>query len=464
MALARLVKTEALGRALIHFLWRCPLVRFGTYVALGTWALAADPFTLSSTSDRALSREYQNVQVRLSGVDPAPLTVVKIDAQSIRELHAEGSGWMSSDDWPLNYADHARLITDLTVNQAHPPSALFYDIFFEAPRSASGDLGRLGRRLSRFAEQANAPVLLLAGGGPPMPMSLPSYELLEQPRLAATAWSGHGDDYPITAPVAFLHSERVELSPTPAVAMYQALCEVSGRDCDWLEPANAPALSLQWSAREAQECVPEEPFSRTGALLNRFLQGVLQGLFSAAEPSPLSTDCLPVNLVRASALYGSDPVSLVPPGVDEGEPYGVMVGVVMPSTLDYVSTPTYERLPGVIQHAVAFENLWRLEGEYFRYQDVTLWGVAAWCLAVVLFMWQAQRRHAAPPRNRLLLLFLWWVVITLVVLLLQLMFHNLMRIVPEGWLSLIAIVPLLREVVLRNEAITILDKENVYHE
>ncbi|WP_162623055.1 hypothetical protein [Billgrantia lactosivorans] len=126
----------------------------------------------------------------------------------------------------------------------------------------------------------------------------------------------------------------------------------------------------------------------------------------------------------------------------------------MPSSLDYVDTPIYERLPGVMLHAVAFENLWRLENGYFRYRDVTLWGLATWCLAVLLFMLQARRRRVAPLRTRIPMVFVWWGVITVAVLLVQLVFHNLMRIVPEGWLSLIAIVPLLREVVLRNEAAT----------
>ncbi|MCE8014820.1 CHASE2 domain-containing protein [Halomonas sp. MCCC 1A17488] len=451
--MARLERIVGLGHSLRHRCWQIAGVRYLVYVALGIWALAADPFTLSSTSDRALSREYQNLHVRLSGVEPAPLTVVMIDAPSIQALHGDGSGWMSSSDWPLDYADHARLITDLTDSQAHPPSALFYDIFFEAPRSASGDLGRLGSRLSMLAQDGPTK-LLLAGGGSPMPMSLPSYELLAQPQLAPTSWHGHGDDYPFLAAVPLLNTTRGDVRPTPAVAVYQALCEASNRSCDWLEPTSASDLSVQWASREAPECVPAEPVSRSGALLKRFAQGVLQGLYRKVEPSHLSADCLPVNLVRASQLYGDDPVSLVPPELGEGAPYAVMVGVVMPSMLDYVATPIYEQLPGVMLHAVAFENLWRLESGYFRYRDVTLWGIAAWCLAVLLFMLQAQRRHVSPPRTKIPLVLIWWGVITVAVLLLQLVFHNLMRIVPEGWLSLIAVVPLLREVVLRNEAAT----------
>nr|WP_267957807.1 CHASE2 domain-containing protein [Halomonas zhangzhouensis] len=439
--------------------WRHSFVRYACYVALGVWALAADPFTLSSTSDRALSREYQNIHVRLSGVETAPLTVVMIDAQSIRELHAGGLGWMSSDDWPLNYNDHARLITDLTVNQPHPPSTLFYDVFFEVPRSSSGDLGRLGTRISRLSNQANLAALFFAGGGSPMPISELSYQLLAEPRVAPTSWSGHGDDYPMTAPVPFQDSDRVDVMPTPAVALYQALCDAEERSCDWLTPSEAPDLSLQWAARAAPECVPEEPFTRTRALLKRFSQGVLQGLYGRAEPHHLSPTCLPIHLVRASQLYGNEPVSLVPPGIDEGAPYAVMVGVVMPSTLDYVTTPIYEQLPGVLLHAVAFENLWRLESDYFRYSDMTLWGIGAWCLTVLLFMQQAKRRQHSPPRSKILMFLLWWLVITLAVLFLQGVFYSLMRVVPEGWLSLIAVIPLLREVVLRNEAATLQLKE-----
>ncbi|WP_111414309.1 CHASE2 domain-containing protein [Billgrantia lactosivorans] len=300
--MAQLERMVGLGHALIQRCWQFAGVRYLAYVALGVWALAADPFTLSSSSDNALSREYQNLHVRLSGVDRAPLTVVKIDAQSIQELHGGGSGWMSSIDWPLDYADHARLITDLTANQPHPPSALFYDIFFEAPRSASGDLGRLGSRLSMLSREGGTE-LILAGGGSPMPMLRPAFELLQQPKLAPTAWSGHGDDYPFTATVPFQNHAGLETLPTPAVAVYQALCEASNRSCDWLEPSRAPDLSVQWSARQAQECVPAEPFSRTGACCNASSRACCRD--STAGPSRATSPpsaCRSTSFVRRSCM------------------------------------------------------------------------------------------------------------------------------------------------------------------
>ncbi|MGB8714356.1 MAG: hypothetical protein WCD50_14695, partial [Onishia taeanensis] len=94
--------------------WRYSVLRLCIYCLLGVWALLGDPFTLSSVSDRALTHEYHNLQVRLSGVDVSPVTVLVLDSESINGLHNNGHGWMSSDDWPLDYNDHKRLITDLT--------------------------------------------------------------------------------------------------------------------------------------------------------------------------------------------------------------------------------------------------------------------------------------------------------------------------------------------------------------
>jgi len=444
-----------------HKLWCRLPVRYLTYLALGAWALLADPFTLSSTSDRALSREYHNFYVRLSGVEMAPLTVVTIDASSIRNLNADGSGWMSSNDWPLDYTDHARLISDLTVKQERPPASLFYDIYFEEQRDASGELERLGRRLSLIDNRGTGTDIVLAGGGTPMPMSPDAYERLDQPRLSATAWSGHGELYPLSAPIQFQDSETTETTPTPAAVMYQALCAAGAKECEWLDPSSAPAVSVHWTAVESSECIPAEPSSHIWMLAKRFLEGVLQGLYSKAEPSHLPAKCMPVHIVRASQLYGDDPVSLVPPGIDEDAPYAVMVGVVMPSTHDYIQTPVYERVPGVLLHAMAFENLWRLDDGYFHYRNMTYWGLLFWAAAVLLFMGQAERRHNSPPRRKLPWVLLWWAAIAGAVVLVQLVFHNILRIVPEGWLSLIAVVPLLREIVLRNEAAIMKIKENL---
>src|SRR5690606_4437890 len=73
---------------------------FLMYLILGAWAIWADPFGLSSASDKALSDELSRIRAYLNPVGPAPITVVSIDYESIKGLHNEGQGWMRANDWP----------------------------------------------------------------------------------------------------------------------------------------------------------------------------------------------------------------------------------------------------------------------------------------------------------------------------------------------------------------------------
>src|SRR5690606_15618208 len=98
------------------------------YLVLGAWAIWADPFGLSSASDKALSDEMSRIRAYLNPVGPAPITVVSIDYESIKGLHNKGQGWMQANDWPLAYAVHVRILRDLmNPLDTERPAAIFYD-------------------------------------------------------------------------------------------------------------------------------------------------------------------------------------------------------------------------------------------------------------------------------------------------------------------------------------------------
>lgn len=434
------------ARRWIATLWHSVYVRFLTYLALGAWALVADPFRLSSSSDDALSRAYHNLQVRLNGVSPPPLTVVMIDNDSIAAAHA--AGFFASNDWPLDYTDHRKLLTWVLDTSNHPPAAVFYDIFFQKPRSSSGDLAILGDMLAVLAEEPDVPPLYLAGGGAHMPISLAAHQALERAWLTPTAWSGVGSFYPLAAS---LHKEHTHPTTTPAILMYQAMCQAGADGCPPLSPSH-PAVSVRWGLRTDDNCVPYDIVDRAWHIGERLVLGILQGFFSVAPPAPPEPACLPIHSITLDQLRTGGSAALVPPGVAANEPYGVMIGVAMPSAGDFIPSPVYEPLPGVFLHAMAFENLWRLRDSYLRFHDFTLLSLGSWGLAVVGLMLQAASRHRRGIRAGLPTAMRWWVRIAIVVVLLQVVFHHTLHIVPEGWLSLVAIMPLLREVVLRNEA------------
>ncbi|APX93250.1 hypothetical protein BWR19_10075 [Halomonas sp. 1513] len=437
-------------------LWDYAAIRMVGYFLLGFWALSGDPFRLSSTSDQALSAAYHNLQVRLSSVSPPPLTVLTIDNDDIRRAHAED--FFDSDDWPLDYDDHRRLLTWLVDSGDRPPAGVFYDIFFEQPRTSSGDLAGLGERLAKLAEFDDLPPVYLAGGGDYMPISQATQDALGGAQLTPIAWSGLGDYYPLAAPL----SPGAHPTATPAPLMYQALCDASNRACRELD-LQQPPISLRWGLRSGDTCVPDSWPSRAWSSTARVFASVMQGVVNVAPPPPANPACLPIRTLRLQQLHEYGPAALVPPGVAEDEPYAVMVGVTMPSAGDFHPTPVYESLPGVYLHAMAFENLWRAGDNYLRYHDFTWLSIFVWGLAVMAFMWEGQRRQRAGNQGSLGLTLVWWGAIIAVVLLLQLVFHHGLRIVPEGWLSLAAIMPLLYTVVLRNEVAYQHKKTSIQH-
>lgn len=426
-------------------IWDQWLFRFATYLFLGIWALAGDPFRLSSNSDQVLSQAYHNFQVQLSGVPQPPLTVVTLNREDIQLAYADG--FFASDDWPLNYADHYRLLVRLLDPGDHLPTALFYDIFFEQPRSSSGDLNALGNQLDRLAQHDDLASVYLAGGGDYMPISQAAADALGDTQLTPTAWTGMNNYYPLAAP---LVDDGVP-KPTPAMKMYQALCEAGDQACPELSVTQKP-ISIRWALSEGANCVPEGWLDRGFQLASRIKHSILQGLFGFEPPPPADSDCLPVRTLRLQQLREHGFSLLPPPGVAPGEPYGVMVGVEIPSAGDFHPTPIYQPMAGVFLHAMAFENLWRLRDQYLHYHDFKMLTLGIWGLAVAGFMRQARYRHQRSFRPQLFIMMCWWAAIVGAVVLLQLVFNHWLHIVPEGWLSLVAILPLLREVVLRNEA------------
>lgn len=460
-------RTGAAVNALLHvvdwkikaLLRRKPL-RFVLYFLLGYWALASDPLGLSTASDKAISDELARFGAYLAPVPPAPVTVVAIDHASIEGLHNQGKGWLTADDWPLTYVDHGRILRDLVLSN-EKPAAVFYDIFFEKPRAISGDMARLGRLLSRLRNQSGAAPLFLSGGGSFMPMSPEAYLALEQPSLAVTAWEGYGNFYPLHAALRTGNDGGVaDNVPTAATALYQALCARRGEHCDWIAQPDRPNLAVQWELVDKPGCGSsdaEHAWTRVARDLFNML-GRAIGFGDALQPA--SASCLPFHQVRLADLYADKPASLRPPHLKPGEPFVVLVGVVMPSMMDYLPSPLYGLIDGVYLHAAAVENLQRHGADYIHERDITKISLALLTLLIAATM--HVRRYSNRTINRILesemLLvvaarwLLWWLMLCAVVVALYCAFYMVWRIAPDGWLTVIALAPLLREVVLTTES------------
>lgn len=462
--------------------WR--ILPFLMYFGLGAWAIQADPFGLSSASDKALSDELSRVRAYLYPVAPAPITVVSIDYESIRGLHNQGQGWMRANDWPLAYQDHARILRDLmNPKDTERPAAIFYDIFFERPRELSGSMTPLGRLIKRAKQNSQMPAVYLAGGGSYMPMAADAYKALDEPPLAVSAWEGYGNFYPLHAMLGEpgVPEASPGRAPLAATALYLALCERRGHNCNWAQEQDAAALALQWEVLDKPGCSTRDPIQGWQRVLSG-IESIVGRMLGITDRLDIATPaCLPFHQVRLADLYAEKPVSLKPPHLAAGEPYAVLVGVVMKSMNDYHQTPLYGQIQGVYLHAAALENLDRLGEGYIRDRDIRGLSIAVWLLLLSAFwvhrIWRkkvvrAPRRKAQQPADTgprvaerpiqphaswmrtvrwALGRFALWVLFALAIVCLYVSFYVVGDIAPEGWLSLIALVPLLRQVVAGTE-------------
>jgi len=355
---------------------------------LGVWVIWADPFGLSSASEHALAEDVSRLRAHAQPVAPAPITVVNIDYDSIQKLH--DAHRLDADDWPLTYGDHVRILSRLISRldedggpgEADVPAAVFYDVFFERPRAASGDMQRLGRMLDRIGRNVDGrhyPPVYLAGGGGKVPMSDESYALLHKPKLVAAAWDGLGDDYPLSHELHDPGHETIvpDTAPSAAWVLYQALCRARS-DCHDIQPQDV--LSPQWVLR-GDKAPCGDWADRVPGYVARTLSRYLG--FSSA-PVSASTDCLPVHQVSLSTLFQPGGGHLRPPYLAPGEPFVVLAGVIMPSLNDYHATPLYQRLAGVYIHAMALENLNRLGGDFLRARNIRYVSLLAWLVLTVL--------------------------------------------------------------------------------
>ncbi|MCY1414026.1 CHASE2 domain protein [compost metagenome] len=434
-----------------------PLARVGLYLILGYWGLFCDPFGLSSAADKALSDQLGRFRAFSFPVEPAPVTVVAIDYPSIAGLHNDGKGWLEANDWPLTYADHGRILRDLALSKSGEPApaAIFYDIFFERPRTTSGDLQQLGRVLERLDENPVASKIHLAGGGSFVPMSPQARQQLRSASLAVSAWDGIGDLYPLKASLGT--ASAAEPVATAAGALYQDLCKARGEDCRWAEAASLPELSIQWTMTSRDDCSAEQA-SAWGDLISISLR--LAGFSTAAE-NPTAA-CMPVHQVRLSQLYGEHPVSLRPPRLKPGEPFVVLVGNVMPSLNDYVESPLYGQVAGVYLHANALANLDEKGAHYIHQSDSRIANFLFLLVMILMCMqlqgtlgWRVQTRKSSAAEkdsigSKVGRTLGFAALNTSVVAVGYYLFYRA-NMAPEGWLALAAFVPFLWEIVLAGE-------------
>lgn len=195
--------------------------------------------------------------------------------------------------------------------------------------------------------------------------------------VALVGWSGCGSSYPL-----LLAGSRA--APTPAYAMYRAFCSRHGlsercadqsasrqlrapggedTDVDFVRPlivrwgTFAPGFQKPfYAAGSCQRATRDDgevgPLPRFAQAFQQLALGAIFDVRTDAKPE-ISRPCPAVPVIRADALLDGDPRALGALLRDKA----VFLGASVAGVPDWYTSPVHGRIPGVVLHAMALDNL-----------------------------------------------------------------------------------------------------------
>lgn len=350
---------------------------FLIYWVLTVVAIAFDPFGASSVTSRhsqdvlniVLGPEYPKIYERLylmkDRADTPQVAVVLIDETTLEQITPEGER-----KWPAKPSQHAKVLEAIL---AYKPRAVMVDMLFVDP--LVGKVGAFERALRRY-DAVDVP-LLFAGASQ-------TEEFAAPPSGAVPAMLGKRLTKPDPMPVTeWLWSLSKELEHLHVVSAFIQRDEDGGLRRYPLEgqlkgvgTAQTAAALLYTLEAEKQPQPPDGWMSLLWSLnvneVNRdwmdctdvtenILLRTLQAFWS---PKALRQSCPSIATVPVLEI-------LVPSEAKDAEARAMIENniVFYGSQVDgsdiYV-TPTHPRLPGVYIHAIALDNLLRMDGLYLQ--------------------------------------------------------------------------------------------------
>ncbi len=383
------------------------LRRHAFFVTIGLVLLVGvvDPLGITSGTNAISERLiYRIVAPHYQKADPASITVVLLDDESVAKLNS-GRGY------PIGMGDHGLILEQILCER---PKAVFMDIAFRNARDDdnSAELAEAARMRKRGDScdllepgdpdlQAISPVLVGRVEAPGSGCDIAFGEVSETcgnasllDFLQATrpvTLSGMPDDtrYPMVA--ATREASGGENSPTltPAPQLFEIACrdmryapgcddrntltaKLEGRDTVEEARTTLPALSIQWGLTTSPEQTECPEFQRETSSLGRILLSAeiflneLLGNFSlwqkALGQGGLCTTFDTLNVNALFDLSTSDAQRLSSLIQDRIVLYGVSVTAIP----DQIITDLHGTLPGVYSHAGALDNLFRFGARYWH--------------------------------------------------------------------------------------------------
>ena len=483
------------------------------YFFLGLWLTLGNPFGISVAADQALAKEISRYRSILYPIERQPITVVLFNKKTLERLHEANVDWVFSNDWPISYDEHATLIQALSQGGGHhfsyPPEAIFYDVFLENLRGEIQDIYGLNDAFRSIKVDQGPPVYMAAGGLKDLILSQDIYRELPEANWVPTAWEGPEGSYPLYKEFLLPDGrggDQPHFTRLPATQLYDAWCRVQKSGvCVPLETNQGEnALSIQWERqvlpaslsnptsspanlaleRNTDPLVLDCQSSTFSLLLKTIGSTFWRALGIQSNPAQLDMNCLPFYVVNAADIYTTH-IPLAPPYLAEGEPYVVLFGSDIPSLNDFHSTPNYGKIAGVLHHAMALVNLMDRQNSYIYEKEIRLmvaamWGFWLWIVWIlssrlfclergwILILIQRSEHYLSKEnfvvihflRYKLVRQLVWFIFYLSVILIFYAFFYHFLNAALEGWLSMIALIPLLPNIVkIRKEHILILSKE-----
>jgi hypothetical protein len=331
-------------------------------VILGMLAAdALDSFGLSSAADARGARVTERLLAPFydAGTSQARdlISVVLISDATLEALETGP---------PPPYALQADLIFRLAEAR---PAAIFFDFVYVHPRETPDALAYLGAAIDHAAS-LGVPVIT----GPRA--DKPAFDPLAQAQRADLGWrSERESDYPMVGGSGL---------PTAAAALYGTACAAhpergcSSRLLDPAVRATLPDLSVQWGGGAAKGLATfwtaEEAARCEGEGGDRLVQMLMTAAREAARGAlgPASdrfVGCLYHLSAPAHVLLQQDQATI--DAFAKGRV--VLIGSAYEGSADIVTAPGYGRIPGVMQHAMALDNLLVFHDAYRRWPAPVVW-------------------------------------------------------------------------------------------
>lgn len=440
-------------RSIRKRIWSCGLIRLAAYIFVGWWFLLRNPFGLSASTDLVIQNAIDVIHSELIQLEPTvPIRVVMISPDSIESLHQIGK--LSTNDWPLSYEDHKKILSWLLNDK---PIAIFYDIYFEKSRNTDDTLPKLKRFLGRVRESSDPTSIFFATNEGNARMSEAMQETLGSDRLVITSWDGYGNDYPL-----LLENSPPHDAPryTAASIIYQTYCNTHNAFCQNLITDYSNPLSIQW--RHA--CTANSVSLRVINAIKKGLKGFLTGFIgnddmdvadSTSKNAKSKNECLPFPAETIANVYNKT-LDTERSQDDEKQREIVFVGVESPQ--DTFLTPLFGKIAGPYAHAMATHNLLAHGGSYIRTVDVRFISVLIWTsMCIALFIMLARNRigrvgaKQAPALGFISNRYSYYIFSLSIFVLTYFIFYHLLHISLISWLSNLALVPFIREWIYEKE-------------